>query len=226
MTLDDIAVRLRPHGLAAVGAFHPEPDDEVPGETGTLIMIGASGDGMWSAFSSSPEFADSEPHPLDRWSARVISRTADEIGATPLFPFGGPPYQPFQRWATRAEGAVVSPVAMQVTPTRGLWTSYRGALALCERLTLATPALTSPCTGCPGPCRTACPVSAFAGGSYDVARCIAHVQSDAGAACRSGCLVRMVCPAATEALPPLVQRTFHMDAFLRANSPPTDEVAH
>jgi hypothetical protein len=74
-----------------------------------------------------------------------------------------------------------------------------------------------PCTGCPAPCRTACPVEAFAGGSYDVPRCVAHIAAPQGAACRrGGCLARHACPAGRAAVPPKPQCGFHMEAFLRA----------
>ena len=134
-----------------------------------------------------------------------------------LFPFGGPPYQPFQRWAARGEAAVASPVAMQVTPERGLWTSYRGALGFRVAIPLATRNAANPCLGCPAPCLTTCPVDAFKGGTYDVPRCVAHITSPAGAACRKGgCLVRHACPAGRGAAPPAKQRRFHMEAFISA----------
>jgi hypothetical protein len=147
----------------------------------------------------------------------VIGTLAADLGADALYPFGGPPYQPFQRWAARGEGAVASPVAMQVTHGRGLWTSYRGALGFREPIALARRDLANPCLGCPAPCLTACPVDAFAGGTYDVPRCVAHITSTAGAACREGgCLVRHACPAGRDATPPAEQCLFHMDAFIRA----------
>ena len=39
--------------------------------------------------------------PLDRWSRRLIERLARELGGRALFPFGGPPFLPFQRWASQ-----------------------------------------------------------------------------------------------------------------------------
>jgi hypothetical protein len=204
-------------GLAIVGAFHPEPGDGAPRGIGTLCLLGARDGAMWAAFSASPEAADSAPDPLDRWSTRVIGRLADELDAVALFPFGGPPYQPFQRWAARGEGAVPSPVGMQVTPTRGLWASYRGALGFREALALPGRDAANPCDGCPAPCLTTCPVDAFVGGSYDVPRCVAHITTAAGEACRTrGCQVRHACPAGRDATPPAPQCAFHMEAFIRA----------
>lgn len=204
-------------GLGVAGAFHTQAGDGAPEGIGTICLLGARRGRMWEVFSGSPEASDGRPDPLDRWSRRVIGDLAADLGAVALFPFGGPPYQPFQRWAARGESAVASPVAMQVTPGRGLWTSYRGALGFREPLALAGGDATDPCPACPAPCLTACPVDAFAGGTYDVPRCVAHIASPAGAACREGgCLVRHACPAGRDATPPAEQCRFHMDAFIRA----------
>lgn len=217
MSLDEIAADVRETGLAVVGALHPAPEDGAPPGTGTLVLLGPADGAMWTAFRAAPEAADGRPDPLDRWSRRVIEGLAAGLGAVPLYPFGGPPWHPFQRWAAKGEGAVVSPVAMQASPTRGLWASYRGALGLSARLPLPEARLPNPCLGCPAPCLTACPVAALAGGAYDVPRCTAHVASAAGAACRSGCLVRTACPAGAAVALPMDQRAFHMAAFMAAH---------
>jgi hypothetical protein len=142
---------------------------------------------------------------------------ARKAGAQALFPFGGPPWLAFQRWAARGEGAHPSPVGMQVSARRGLWVSYRGALGFPGRIRIEVPEATDPCTGCPAPCKTACPVDAFGAGVYDVGRCVAHIRTPAGADCLArGCLVRRACPAGPGAAPPEAQCGFHMHAFLRA----------
>ncbi len=211
-------------GLAVVGAFHTQAGDGAPEGVGAICLLGARHDRMWNVFSCSPEVSDGRPDPLDRWSRRVIGTLAADLDAVALFPFGEPPYQPFQRWAARGEGVVASPVAMQVTPARGLWASYRGALGFREPIALAGGDAADPCPACPAPCLTACPVDAFAGGAYDVPRCVAHITSPAGAACREGgCLVRHACPAGRDATPPAEQCRFHMDAFIRARLAAGDE---
>ncbi|MBY8976994.1 ferredoxin [Rhodobacteraceae bacterium NNCM2] len=203
-------------GLAITGHFAPEPEDFLPAETLRLALIGADGGRMWEIFSASDEARDGAPHPLDRWSERVLTRIAAKTGAEALFPFGGPPWQPFIRWAARGEGARPSPVTMQVSPRRGLWMSYRGALGFRTDRELGPVERRDPCVGCPAPCLTACPVNAFANGGYDVPACTAHVTSDAGVACRSGCLVRHACPVGEA--PPIEQREYHMQVFLAAHS--------
>jgi hypothetical protein len=208
---------LAPHGLAAVGAFHPGPEDGAPDGVATLVLVGARGDALWRVFPASPEYADGAADPLDRWSRRVLDAVAAGLGARAFYPFGGPPWQPFQRWAARGEGAHASPVGMQVSAGRGLWISYRGALGFAGRLETAPPERRNPCGGCPAPCATACPVDAFAGGRYDVPRCVAHITAPEGAECRRrGCLARRACPPGAAAAPPEAQCGFHMDAFIRA----------
>jgi epoxyqueuosine reductase len=204
-------------GLSVVGVFHPRSGDKMPGGVWTLCLLGADHARMWCVFEASPEATDGLADPLDRWSRRVIEAVAGDLGAIAIFPFGGPPYQPFQRWAARGEDAAPSPVSMQVTPGRGLWTSYRGALGFAEVFASGQTAAANPCPACPAPCLIACPVDAFAGGAYDVPRCVAHIASPDGVACREGgCLVRHACPAGRAAIPPADQRRFHMDAFIRA----------
>jgi hypothetical protein len=220
MSLDEIAAAVRVTGLAVVGAFHPGEGDGTPERIRTLLLIGPNDGAMWRAFRVAPEASDGRPDPLDRWSRRVIDGLAERLGALALFPFGGPPWHPFQRWAARGEGAVASPVAMQATPARGLWASYRGALGLAARLPLPPETFASPCLGCPAPCLGTCPVAAIAEGRYDVGACVAHVTGPAGAACRGGCLVRAACPAGAGMEMPAEQRAFHMAAFLAARPSP------
>lgn len=218
MSLEDVRVTCRSDGLAVVGAFHPGPDDLAPKGCETLVLLGADGEALWTAFSASPEAGDGDPDPMDRWSRRTISSLADRLGAAPVFPFGGPPYAPFQRWAVRGERARPSPVALLVTPERGLWTSYRGALAFPVALSIDPPADLDPCLGCPAPCQSACPVDAFSGGTYRVADCASHATSAAGSSCRDGCLVRTACPAGEGLALPKAQKAFHMAAFLKAHA--------
>lgn len=206
------------YGLAVVGGFHPQGRDLGTGDAETVVLLGPGGAEMWEVFCQGPEHQDGAPHAMDRWSHRVITALGETFGAEPAFPFGGPPWAPFQKWAAAGEYAVASPVGMQATPKRGLWTSYRGALKFRVKLVLPDWPKDSPCAPCAAPCRSACPVDAFSSGSYDTRKCVAHVQSDAGQACRDGCLVRKSCPAGQQFVLPTAQRQFHMNAFLASNS--------
>lgn len=210
-------------GLRLRGGFRVSPQDGVPPlsegrPAAALVLLGSVGGSLWPAFSASPELADGEDHPLDRWSRRVIGGWAERLGARALFPFGGPPYLPFQRWAAKAEPLAPSPLGLFIHPDHGLWHAYRGALAFAEPLVLPpTEPRPSPCESCVArPCLSACPVSAFSSKGYDVQGCAAHISVSEGADClHGGCLARRACPVAPELAYEAAQAGFHMRAFLR-----------
>jgi epoxyqueuosine reductase QueG len=95
--------------------------------------------------------------------------------------------------------------------------SFRGALALRERLELPSPPPGPPCETCTDqPCLTACPVGALGGDGYDTTACHDFLDSSAGADCLSaGCRVRRACPASKQygRLPD--QSAHHMRYFHR-----------
>jgi hypothetical protein len=213
-----------PAGLIGRGAFHPRPDDDVPAlpggvPVGTLVLLGFAGRTGWARFAMSPEATDGLPEPLDRWSRRVVGGLAEAVGGMALFPFGGPPWLPFQRWARRAEPVFPSPLGLLIHPVWGLWHSYRGAVSLPERLELPSlPAAEHPCDSCEGrPCLTACPVGAFAADNYDVAACAGHLAVPAGAGCMDhGCAARRACPVGADHRYPADAAGFYMRAFRAA----------
>jgi hypothetical protein len=219
----EVVRRASAAGLATRGGFHPEPDDAVPtfddgSPVATLVLLGNVGRAMWDAFSHAPEHGVPGDG-LDRWSERVVGDLAEALGGRALFPFGGPPWLPFVRWAARAEPVWRSPIGPLVHAEHGLWHAYRGALALRERLELPPrPDLPRPCDTCVGrPCLEACPVGAFRPDGYDVPACVAHASSPAGRAClRGGCLARHACPVGRERAYLPAQAEHHMRAFLQA----------
>ena len=223
-TFDTIVATVEAEGLASRGAFHPAADDAVPPfadgtPAATLVLVGNAGPGMWPVFVASEEANDGAPDALDRWSRRVVSRLADALGGTAHFPFGGPPWLPFIRWAQRAGPVHPSPIGPLVHPDFGLWHAYRGAIALRERLDLPPrDNRPSPCERCiERPCLSACPVGAFSTTGYDVDRCAAHIASPPGTQCLDeGCLARHACPAGRGAAYDASQAAFHMRAFLYA----------
>ena len=148
----------------------------------------------------------------------MIEALAGELDATALFPFGGPPFLPFQQWAQRAEPVHPSPIGILIHPRYGLWHSYRGALGFREALAVPEPAgAPSPCESCTGRwCLSACPVGAFSSAGYDVAACAGHLRSAAGADCMGfGCRARRACPVGAELAYEPEQGNFIMRAFLR-----------
>ena len=176
------------------------------------MLLGPAGAGFWEIFAASPEYRDGRNDPLDRWSERVIGGLAAACGGEALFPFGGPPWRPFTGWARASGEAWASPVGLLVHARRGLMVSYRGALALAERLELPPPAA-RPCDGCAAPCLAACPVGALGADGYDVPACHGWLDGMRGRGCLDGgCLVRRACPVG-QGMQPEVQSAFHMAAF-------------
>lgn len=220
ITLAEIHAAVEARGLSFRGALHPTTDD-LPDhrDTATLVLAGFVGCENWAHFKLSPEARDGGPDPLDRWSLRVIAALARELGATPLFPFIGPPWLPFQLWAQKAEPVHPSPLGMLIHPDWGLWHSWRGALGFRERIELSPPdCRPSPCDSCAGkPCLTACPVNAFTPNGYDVQACVRHLDKPRGIDCmEEGCRARRACPVgATHRYSP-EEANFHMHAFRAA----------
>ena len=212
MTLEEVGGALRPHGLAVLGAFHPEKAYALPRGCETLVMAGPDGATFWRVFRESAEFADGEADPLNRWSVRVLGGLAEAMGAEAHFPFGGPPWQPFMAWAERTGHAWSSPVGLLVHDVAGLFVSYRGALAFPEKMDLPE-AGEAPCPSCAKPCLSACPVGALTDEGYDVPACKAWIATEAGRDCVDrGCAVRRACPVGAS-LRPEAQSAFHMVAF-------------
>jgi hypothetical protein len=108
-------------GLVPRGAFLTDAGERKGPLAGvrTIFLIGTAGRMGWDAFAASPEARDGLDHPLDRFSRRVIGALADDLGALALFPFGGPPYWPFQQWARRSETVHASPIGLLIHPRFG-----------------------------------------------------------------------------------------------------------
>ena len=184
----------------------------------TVVLAGMAGREGWDAFAASPEASDGLADPLDRWSRRMIEALARELGGRALFPFGGPPFLPFQQWSRRAEPVHPSPIGILIHPHYGLWHSYRGALGLREALAVPEPDGTpSPCDSCRERwCLKACPVGAFSSDGYDVAACGGYLRSEAGGDCMGfGCRARRACPVGAEHAYGADEANFIMRAFLR-----------
>ena len=211
---------IRRTGLVPRGALILE-ESERAGEFAdirTIVLAGMVGRDGWEAFAASPEASDGLADPLDRWSRRLIESLARDLGAKALFPFGGPPFLPFQQWAQRAEPVHSSPIGLLIHPYYGLWHAYRGAIGFPEEFAVPEPALApSPCETCSGRwCLKTCPVGAFSEAGYDVAACAGHLRSAAGGDCMDfGCRARRACPVGADHVYGPEQASFLMRAFLR-----------
>jgi epoxyqueuosine reductase len=196
-----------------MGAFHPGPEDGLPEDIRTLVMLGPAEPGYWAHLTAQPEWGDA-PDPVDRWSRRVIGGMACDLGGKAYFPFGGPPWRPFIAWAKRTGRAWASPVTILVHDSAGLMVSYRGAIGLRERLDLPATG-PRPCETCAEqPCLTACPVGALTGVGYDVPACHGYLDTPPGQDCLSeGCAVRRACPVSQAYGRVAEQSAYHMGLF-------------
>ncbi|MBF0356558.1 MAG: hypothetical protein HQL43_15100 [Alphaproteobacteria bacterium] len=179
----------------------------------TVFLLGYLGRELWPAFTSGRQ---DESDPLDSWTKRVIDPLAAEAGAVALYPFTGPPWWPFQRWASKAEGLSSSPIGLLIHPLYGPWHGYRAALGFKERLPIEeTPRPVDVCAACSSkPCLSACPAGVFAKGNYDVEACSSRLASTGNPCIQDGCLARRACPVGAEHAYSQEQGAFHSRAFL------------
>ena len=215
LSLSALADRLAEERLEVLGGFAvAEGEAGFPPGTRTLLMLGPKEPGFWPHLTSQPEW-DGAPHPVDRWSRRVIGRIACDLRAKALFPFGWPPYHPFYPWALRTGRVWDSPVRLLVHAGQGLLVSFRGALALKEAVDLPLRA-EKPCEACAAPCLTRCPAGAITAAGYDVPVCHAFLDRPEGAECLTGgCLVRRACPVSQTYARLPEQSAYHMGQFHR-----------
>lgn len=205
-------------GLSVIGGFVTQPEHGAPEGVASIALLGMARDG-WDVFRASPEASDGAEDPMDRWSQRVVTSLAEAENAVALFPFGGPPYQPFLRWAAATGCIWPSPLGMSIHAERGLWISFRGALGFRERRAgLISVNALRPCDTCTDkPCLTTCPVGAFKSGAYDVPLCVGHISTPEGADClEKRCKARHACPVGRDWAPQPAQAHFHMRAYQRA----------
>jgi hypothetical protein len=226
--LAELTEALARHGLRLRGGFATDSASDadilaVAPWTQTVILIGNVGSELWDK-SGAEIAALGDPDPLDRWTRSVIEPIASSVDALALFPFAGPPYWPFQRWAERAEGVRSSPIGIQIHPEFGLWHAYRAAILLHGMIELPRQEQTHPCDTCADrPCLTHCPVNAFSPAGYEVDRCVDHVvavQNESGSCSEVGCLARLACPVGTAWRYRPEHARFHMRAFVKARMRP------
>lgn len=221
--IETYALRVAEFGLLIRGGFVPSVEDSVPpvGEgqpSLSILLFGNAGSSIWQAFSQSDEYQDGLEDPLNRWSLRVGNALAEEWGGLALFPFGGPPYRPFLKWAKKSENLQSSQLGMLMHPVYGLWHAYRFAVALpiAIQIDRSRQAIAHACDSCAGkPCLKSCPVDAFDGERYDVKACYTYLAANPGCDCKQlGCQARVACPQGTEYLYHPDHAAFHMEKFV------------
>ena len=214
MTYDLVLRATEGAGLIVMGAQHPRLSGAKNLDQGTLVLLGAAG-AFWPILTSSSEWKDGQPDPVDRFSAHVVGEMAQDLGARAWFPFGGPPYAPFIDWALKSGRTFQSPVGALVHDTVGMMVSFRGALHFDTEFDIPPTNTPSPCLSCPAPCATACPVGALnADTFYDVDACHGYLDTSPGQSCMTnGCAARLACPLSAGAGRQADQSAHHMKAF-------------
>jgi len=206
-------------GLRCCGGFHIsetlEAQTDLPTGIKTVILIGNTGSAFWRQFKKA---RPAGPHPINRWTRDNLLEIADQLSARTIFPFDGPPFPPFQKWAMWTEDVFPSPIGPLVHGEFGLWHAYRGALLFESRTELPprTDNPASPCDNCPDkPCMKSCPVDVFSDDPFNFKACVGYVNSTAGKDCRSnGCQARRACPVGSDHCYEPDQAAYHMQFFL------------
>lgn len=235
LSLADVTAKVNAAGLEIRGGFEPGEDDAVPLVPGSdggerspcaVVLLGNIGSSLWARFQASG-YLDGRPDPLDDWSSDVIAALAKTWDALAVFPFEGPPFLPFLRWARRAEPVFPSRMGPLIHPEYGLWHAYRGALIFAQpvggldahRGSVGKLLASSPCETCTDkPCLTTCPVGAVEIGHYNVPCCVDHLEAHNNGACMTqGCAARRACPTGQQYRYEAAQAQHHMRVFARNN---------
>ena len=211
---------LAPYGLTYQGGFYPDCEESLSSYAGfsvqTLVLVGHGGSSLWPAFSRWYAEHQEVEDPLDTWSETVLNDIADRCGAVALFPFHGPPYWPFVRWAEQV-GQSASAIGLLMHPVFGLWHAYRGALVFPDQIPLpAVDSTPSACLSClDKPCLSACPVAAIGQGRYALSECVQYLHQSPDNLCvQTGCQARRACPVGLDYRYEQAHAEFHMRSFL------------
>lgn len=207
----DLAKAAQAEGLLVSGIV--DDPDCLPEGAKSLCLLSPDEPKFWEIVQASPEWADGQADPIDRWSLRIANTLADAFGATVFLPFGGPPFAPFYTWALSSGRCWPSPLKLLVHDTAGLFVSFRAALAFPAPLERPARLGTKPCNTCAAPCLTTCPVGALGPDGYDTDACHAYLDRPEGRDCLTGgCLVRRACPVGADRRDP-DQSAYHMSLF-------------
>jgi hypothetical protein len=197
----------------------------LPGASAAVI-VGSGGPTFFERFEQSPEAADGWPHPLDRFTGRVVAAlAADTLPALGIahalyYPFAGQaPLIPFQRLGRAAGLGAPGPLGLQIHPQFGPWWAYRALLVVVthDALALAGDAPGDGCAGCPAPCVEACPAGAVARAGFSVPAC--HARRLSAEPCRLSCAARIACIRGPAFRYSERQLAFHMRASLPRQGP-------
>jgi len=219
MTYKNIVEAFEGTGLKVRGGFQSTNEYGL-GDIQSVVMIGNAGPSMWSRFKKETDEKQrvENKHPLDQWTEKIVKEKANKLDAVAIFPFQGPPYYPFQKWAIKSENLFTSPLGILIHPEYGLWHAYRGALGFTKTINFPVIAKQSiPCENCTDkPCLTTCPVQAFDKCGFNDGVCATYLKTDeAQKSCmQHNCQARLACPIGQEYHYGKDHGRFHMEKFL------------
>lgn len=215
----DLPALLAPTGLNVYGVADPAAWDALspparqsaallPG-TRAILVFGSGGPTLWRQFVADlerhPAHLTHEADPLDAYVRRVVgvaNAALDTEEGPPVARrwFFAAPDEPtpldFRLLAHLAGLGGRSRLGLLLHPRYGTWLGLRAACYTTAAVPHDAPDEADPCAGCAAPCVSACPGSAFPGGTWSVERCSAfHATSPR---CNDGCASRLACPAGIE----------------------------
>lgn len=219
-TFDRLTAALDAEGLQCLGQFHLDEGEclipDRPVQPSTIAIVGNVGSALWPVFKTAR--LKRPGLDLDQWTKKTIDRIAMDFGVAALYPFEGPPYWPFTRWAKRTGSLFASPLGLTIHPVFGLWHAFRAALLFDEPLDGPVEPAERPCDRCRDrPCLETCPVGAFTENGYDFEVCLDHVAIADNACRQRGCLARAACPVGQEFRYIDDHAAFHMAQLLKAH---------
>ena len=209
-------------GLIPFCSLQTNSDENLPklssGKTvKSILIVGNAGSEIWPKFSLGwQEFQSSAP--LDHWTESVLRDVAITYNYGVVFPFEGPPYYPFQRWALESKIFSQSPLGVLIHKVYGPWLAFRGAFLSSEVIDFAqNGGDTELCKSCVDkPCLSVCPVDAISlDNGYDANACRTYLRKESEADCQIGCKARCACPYGTEYRYDSNHARFHMSAFIK-----------
>lgn len=224
LALSELTLKLRDNGLEILGFFDAEQDEcLIPDRSiqpKAIAIVGNVGSEVWPFFQRARR--DRPDLSLDRWTREVVDHVAGAFGIDAVYPFEGPPFHPFIRWARRTGALFSSPIGLTIHPTHGLWIAFRAALLIDRPLDPegqpVPPRHHHPCESCADrPCLTTCPVGAFTDERYDFEACVDHLATSKNACREGGCLARVACPVGRDHRYQQPHASFHMEQLLKAH---------
>jgi epoxyqueuosine reductase len=228
-TMESLRAALVPSGLNVFGVAEVSAYDAqvrparqsgtvAPGAR-SILVVGSGGPALWHAFVADlqrhPRHLTHEPHPLEAFVQREVERADALLGDLSrrwFFAAADAPVQlDFRLLGHLAGLGSNSRLKLLMHPQHGTWLGLRAACFLEAVLPASAPGGPDLCEGCPAPCVSACPGSAFPEGQWDVDRCSAfHFESDR---CASRCHSRLACPQGAASRYPEEELQYHADSY-------------